>query len=107
MVSESTLIGCENLPQEMAERFDQPWFFVGEISNTRGMMMAAVCQKCEAHNRYLDSMSYRTLTLIGHPFITDDMLEVIVYFGVCGECDSAHWARQGPPFKRARCLVQA
>ena len=106
---------CENVPPEMLGRFDQPWTFVGEVKGDRPYLQA-LCKRCEERNRPmlfsadpspLYNVVYQIVDLVGHLFITDDMIEVVVYFGVCGECDAVHWARQGPPFKRARCLVKA
>jgi hypothetical protein len=47
------------------------------------------------------------MSLRAFQFVTDDMLIVNVYFGVCGECGRVVWAKQGPPFKRARAFVPA
>jgi hypothetical protein len=112
MISETTLMDCENMPAEMAGRFDQPWHFVGEArGNPRAL--ECLCEKCRPKIplRVSDTVDAReriqTVHLRGHLFITDDMLKVVIYFGVCDKCDSVYWARQGPPFKRARCLAPA
>jgi hypothetical protein len=56
-------------------------------------------------DRSLFRPEMRVVEMPGRTFITDDMIEVVVYFGVCGGCDSVYWARQGPPFRRARAFV--
>ncbi len=43
----------------------------------------------------------------GHKFITDDMILVFVWFGVCERCEAVYWARSGPPFTRIRSRVTA
>ena len=115
MISETALMDCENVPPEMSARFDQPWHFLGEVKGSP-YHLHAMCGKCLTLERD-SSMWYSELpihykppiivNMKSHLFITDDMLEVRVYFGVCDKCDSVYWARQGPPFKRARCLVPA
>ena len=109
MISETTLMDCENIPEEMC-RFDEPWHFVGEVQSGRPYL-DIICGKCSPRPAIkvladLDPsfISFVKVSLRGYPFVTDDMIEVVVYFGICGDCDSAYWARQGPPFTRARCL---
>jgi hypothetical protein len=43
--------------------------------------------------------------LTRYVFVTDDMIEVLVYFGACPECAAIYWARSGPPFRRVRSCV--
>ena len=107
MISETTLVGCENLPTEMAARLDEPWVFVGEVKGDRSHQ-CATCNKCKptfATFAIAHPFAFEIVEMKGYLFITDDMIECMVYFGVCSKCNSVHWARQGPPFKRARCLV--
>lgn len=117
MNTETTLINCENVPSEMVGRFDQPWHFVGEVEGDRHYLRT-ICKKCDEQRAIrsvlwspetslIERETFETVDMQGHLFITDDMIECVVYFGVCHKCDSVHWARQGPPFKRARCLVSA
>jgi hypothetical protein len=47
------------------------------------------------------------VSLTPRRFVTDDMLEVMVYFGICIECGAVYWARQGPPFRRLNAFVPA
>ena len=111
MISETTLLECENVPQEMAKRFDQPWFQIGTVPTGNLPCIREICQKCIDKQALtyapIPISSYRgvtfhTVDMRGYLFITDDMIEVMVYFGVCQDCDSVYWARSGPPFQRAR-----
>lgn len=110
MISETTLVSCRNVPPEMSARFDEPWIFTGEVKAYRPYEQC-VCRKCSVQPSIVLSLSpsyspmLHIVDMKGYLFITDDMIECIVYFGVCNNCDSVYWARQGPPFKRARCLV--
>ena len=104
---------CENVPTEMVEQFDQPWSFMGEVKEGTPYL-GVCCGKCNKQTSYAQKLPvlelpkpFRTVDLQRYLFITDDMLEVAIYFGVCKECDTVYWARQGPPFKRARCLIPA
>lgn len=113
MISETTLMDCENVPPEMASRFDRPWHFLGEVKTKRPWLQAT-CNRCDDRPSLfasppsrLGDETYQIVELKGYLFITDDRLEVVVYFGVCPGCDAVYWARQGPPFRRARCLVTA
>lgn len=117
MISETAFLDCENLPAEMVGRFDQPWHFVGEVRRG-GPSLYAGCVQCHSRRNPLQLRFYPDgiasvckpvpiVSMKGYPFITDDMIEVVVYFGVCDDCDAVHWARQGPPFKRARRRVTA
>lgn len=112
MISETTLVGCENVPPEMACRFDEAWVFVGEVQDGNRYAHRAICRKCTVIPDYSRwpvfdraQVVYQEVDLKGYLFITDDMIECMVYFGVCRKCDMVHWSRQGPPFQRARCLV--
>jgi len=121
MISETHLLDCENLPPEMAATFDRSWHFVGEV-RADVIYMEAICKGClqvsqRAREVGLLDPAYwqrpiiknqvRTVTMQRYLFFTDDMIEVYLYFGTCAECDGVYWARQGPPFNRARCLVTA
>lgn len=112
MISETSIMASENVPPEMTCRFDQPWVFIGEDISNRPYIRCT-CRKCNrrpvnfACDRQPDSVEVFDVLLKGFIFITDDMIECIVYFGVCEHCDTVHWARQGPPFKRARYLAYA
>ena len=110
MITETAFFNCDNLPPEMACRFDQPWTFIGEVKTNR-LHIECHCSKCARENsKYLWSpatmpvpmCSMQLVSMGGRVFITDDMIEVVVYFGVCEKCDTVHWARSGPPFRRAR-----
>jgi hypothetical protein len=115
VVSETSLINCENLPEEMANSFDEPWHFVGEISAPPDRLGGSwwieaicVCQKIDVlllHANPLPIVPIHHTTLRGYKFVTDDMIETVVYFGRCEDCGRVHWARQGPPFRRARCYA--
>ena len=112
ILPETAFLDCENVPSEMAECFDKPWYFVGEVTGVRPHLQY-ICNRCSARrmpslfdvNALTDYEPIHVVAMRGHRFITDDMLEVVVYFGVCEHCGRVHWARQGPPFKRARRLV--
>lgn len=108
MITETTFIGCDNLPPEMAAAFDVPWTFIGEIMDDR-LWMAVQCLKCSQPQTFTDIMLHKgrfhditTVCLRSHWFITGDRLEVLVFFGRCETCGSVFWARRGPPFRRVR-----
>jgi len=111
MITETAFMDCENLPAEMASRFDVAWNFVGEVK-TNLPHVRVLCHKCapqvsvwiDACNGSLED-EYMQVELRGHLFITEDMLEVVVYFGVCERCDAVYWARQGPPFRMVRNYI--
>lgn len=111
MISESAFIGCENCPEVMKGQFDKPWHYLGDVKPGQHFLnVVCKCQQAplnflaEVHEvpEPMEIMSLRPFT-----FVTDDMLIVIVYFGVCGECGRVVWAKEGPPFKRARSFVPA
>jgi len=113
MISETAFIGCRNLPEGMACRFDVPWVFVGEIKTDK-RLVATCCQKCNQSELVLVGnpcrAKYKPLVVVslrGYRFITDDMIEVMVYFGTCEKCGSVYWARSGAPFRRVRTYVSA
>lgn len=115
MITETAFVGAENLPQEMARSLDKPWTFVGEVRSNRSVVECLCeCQRrpclTPSHSRHTAMVlpaKMRITDLFGHDFITDDLLIVRVYFGVCVECGRVHWARQGPPFQRVRRMVEA
>jgi hypothetical protein len=93
--------------------FDQPWNFIGEIKldNKNVPNIECICNKCSKPTfdfklRENDLM-FIHVHLESYIFITDEMLEVIVYFGVCQKCDSIYWARSGLPFRRAKVCIGA
>lgn len=111
MISETAILGCDNLPESMRGQFDKPWNFVGEVKTNR-MDLMCHCKKCNmADVNYFKPQQRATpqrlvfVRMAGHLFVTDDMIEVMVYFGVCQECEAIYWARSGPPFRRARRCV--
>jgi hypothetical protein len=116
LISETTLMDCENVPPEMVARFDQAWHFVGEVNAEQpsdpAPFMRAICKVCHQRPvlRYPANSGPITRDMVpyvemrGYKFITDDMIEVMVYFGICEKCDRVYWARSGPPFRRARCM---
>lgn len=113
MISETTFLDCENISIEMSSRFDQPWTFVGEVKKEVNYLKAR-CEKCNRYHNPVE-INFNSITAINdvittvmlksYLFITDDKLEVIIFFGVCEKCDTVHWARQEPPFKRARSYI--
>lgn len=119
MISETALIHAENTPEIMRGTFDKPWNFVGEVKHSEPPgYLSAYCDKCNGslisnltHNLSIGPepvpSSFVPVHLDGFQFITDDMIEIIVYFGICPECQSIYWMRQGPPFQRARYLEPA
>ena len=112
MISETALLDCEDVPACMSERFDQPWHFVGEVE-PKHYSLNAVCMRCADRPIRLkeqirvEEIIYQIVPMQSYLFITDDMIEVTIYFGVCDKCDRVYWARQGPPFTRARCFATA
>jgi hypothetical protein len=113
MITETVFIGCENVPEEMAGAFDRPWHFLGEVKADHWTMLC-YCGKCNAPDlsytkdfEFVRNEAFMTVILNAHLFITGDMLEVVVFFGICKKCQSVYWARSGPPFKRARAYANA
>ena len=111
--TEAFFLECENCPPEMIEHFDRPWKFVAEVRGWREYINTT-CKKCnkprpvqflEEIPTTIEDIRYHLVAMKAYHFITDDLIEVTVYFGVCSNCSQAHWARQGPPFKRLRSYV--
>lgn len=111
MITETAFLDCENLPEAMAACFDRPWNFLGEV---RGFAPYAMfyCKRCNRRpvsvlrTAIVDCDEMITqVYLVGHKFITDDMIEVLVYFGTCDRCHDVYWARSGPPFRRVAARV--
>jgi hypothetical protein len=103
-------MSCENPPEAMRGQFDRPWNYIGDVkTNSRFLNMICKCQKhgtlIYPENEIPEPKQLSILTLSGYQFITDDMLEVMVFFGVCAECQRVYWGKQGPPFRRARAFV--
>jgi len=107
MIRESHFVGCRDLPDDMAECLDKPWNFVGVVKYSC-RVFSYQCTKC-----FVQPCFFYTPESIGQPlndivtldcrrFVTDDKIEVMVYFGTCNECGSVYWARSGPPFRRAK-----
>lgn len=115
MIYETTFLDCVNVPPEMAAQFDRPWNFIGEMECDYPNMVC-ICEKCiprpsmrrpQDYERISMEDTYMKVYMQGHLFITDDMIEVFVWFGVCERCSAVYWARSGPPFRRARRYVHA
>lgn len=110
MISETAFINCENIPADMRGQFDKPWYFVGE-AHAKAPYVQCLCKKCNKPACYWkidDPIKMMQIVYMpAHQFITDDMLLVIVFFGVCDACGTVHWARSGAPFKRVRSCVPA
>lgn len=108
MIKDFQIIGCENCPKEMMAAADLPWYFLGEVRETWNLNIR--CEKCNRPDfLVLKASSYKEVykihTLQKYLFITDEMLEVIIYWGCCRDCRRIYWARVGPPFKRVRALI--
>lgn len=111
MMSETDLMNCQDVPQVMQDAFDKPWEFVGETKEGVARLHSR-CSPCSAPDLvgfFSPTMDYafkpmQIVDLEGYKFITDDMIVCMIYFGTCSKCGRVIWARQGPPFKRARCL---
>ena len=111
MIGETAFMDCDNLPEEMADSFDKPWNFVGEVK-TNLTYLKVHCAKCNpprkiAPSKLPEPHMVHIVVLLEYPFVTGDMLEVRVYFGICDKCDGVYWARQGPPFKRVSSYIEA
>jgi hypothetical protein len=110
MLSETELFDMKDLPVEMSSRLDQPWHFVGETVGAE-FCMQTICERCAPIVSLMPpdspywSEPIRVVTMSAYRFITGDMLNVTIHFGACEKCDSVYWARQGPPFRRARAYV--
>lgn len=109
MINETTFLDTENLPPEIVGRFDEPWYFIGEVKRDVPWLQAP-CSRCGRNRRvarYDPSQDIRLDTfqivqLKAYTIITDDYIEVIIYWGTCAKCGQVAWARQGPPFSRVR-----
>ena len=111
MITETAFVDCENTPAAMVGRFDDPWNFIGEVK-TNHSSLRCYCEKCNRGDfQYSPKeapFEYNPIPIVdmpGYLFVTTDMIEVMVYFGVCRDCDSVYWARSGPPFRRAKACV--
>jgi len=108
MITEAAFVGSENLPEEMSAVMDRPWNFVGVIQD-HPPAVHCHCDKCNQRmpvrvcggSEWAPSRTIRTICLRMYRFITDDMIEVYIYFGIC-QCGAVYWARSGPPFRRVR-----
>ena len=115
IIKETTFLDCDNLPAEMTNAFDRPWNYVGDIRPQQNGWVKAMCQECRREDpNCLIKISatesvlpevLQVVTLKDYLFITDDRIEVRVYFGTCEDCGAVYWARQGPPFARVRALA--
>lgn len=105
MISELGIARSHNLPAEINGALDEPWQFAGEVKGRRPWV-DVFCEHCNRMEiplgRPTPPKMLTIVTLKGYRFITDDLMEVIVYFGRCDECNRCFWARSGPPFTHAR-----
>lgn len=112
MISETAFMNCENCPEVMRGQFDKPWHYLGDVKHGHNYLNV-VCkcqQKLPALAFIEEPVEFREMSIMSlrsFKFITDDMLIVIVYFGVCEQCGRVVWAKEGPPFERARAFVPA
>jgi hypothetical protein len=113
IMSEAMFVGCEGLPECMYQALDLPWNYVGDVLRKRPYGIQAICGKCSPRPSLFEPLPksfkpfFVIVDLAAYQFVTDDMLEITVYFGRCSKCGSVYWAKQGPPFRRARCFVAA
>jgi hypothetical protein len=112
MLSETGIMGCENVPPEMVAQFDRPWNFVREIPERECFSHMAVLCKCQNRSIAMRLAKSGTkprpvviTTCKPYEFVTNDMLIVRIYFGVCPECGAVYWARQGPPYRMLSSFV--
>lgn len=110
--SDSCFVGCADLPEEMLSRLDEPWVFIGEIKQ-RDVFRSVkwYCRRCASEDSSVRYRGVRNRDLVivecrPYEFVTDDRIWVVVYFGVCSGCGSAHWGRSGPPFRRVSSCVR-
>jgi hypothetical protein len=105
MITEATFVGAENLPPEIAAALDVPWTFLGEVPPGQSPPRAFAC----SHGRdiFHQDPDWKQNELRRFVFLTDDMIEVSIWFGQCRTCQRVGWLRQGPPFIRARSFVTA
>jgi hypothetical protein len=89
MITETAFIGADNLPQEMADALDLPWNFVGDIgpkfmpSGDVGPYNVMIpCHHGLDPTELVSSARIYAVQLRGYLFITDDLIEVRVYFGL-------------------------
>jgi rubredoxin len=112
IMSEAMFVGCANLPECMDRALDLPWNYVGDVDRPRHWIQA-ICKKCSPRPSLFEPLPksfkpyFVIVDLAAYQFVTDDMLEITVYFGRCSTCGRVYWAKQGPPFRRARCFVAA
>ena len=113
MLSESAFLHCHNCPEIMRGQFDKPWHYLGDVKP--GQHYLNVICKCQ---QKLPALAFiketpvefkpmPMMSLRSFKFVTDDMLIINVFFGVCEECGRVVWAKEGPPFHRAKAFVPA
>jgi hypothetical protein len=114
MLSETGIMDCENVPPEMVAQFDRPWNFVKEVPQWECHSLLEVLCKCQT-NHLSKKLKESPATEMVQPliitsckayeFVTEDMLIVTIYFGVCEGCGAVYWARQGPPYRMLSSFV--
>ncbi len=111
IITDCNIIGAEGCPEEIAAAGNEPWRFLGEVP-WRRPSVEVICPNCSPRpcviprpHEMFDVVC--SMHLDGHKFVTEDMLEVIVYWGRCPRCRRVSWARSGPPFRYARRYVHA
>jgi len=117
--TETMFGGCQGLPEEMKVSLDLPWVFLGEVTAKfpadHVQFIEALCRnesKCNPRlngpfKQYLGTATLKSVSLRKHGFITNTGFEVSVFFGVCKNCGTVYWARQGPPFSRVSSCVHS
>lgn len=118
VLTERMFVGCLGLPAVMAAELDRAWVFVGEYPRyffeegcRPSLWVLCQSRKCKPQMNWLETSgdvqdSFATIAnLDRYLFITDDNLEVFIFFGKCAKCDTVYWARQGPPFSGVSSAV--
>jgi len=99
--------GC---PPEIRETLDMPWHFLGVVpANSAHRAHLALCTSCCNVNFQISpcrspcksDTTDPVVNLLPYHLLTDDLLQVLVYWGRCGGCGRVYWAQTGPPFRRS------
>ena len=103
LIDDSAFTRCDNLPKELSARLDRPWQFAGIADGTMPILFYP-CKVCHTRRMIvylkLDAAraKFEQLLIVDlRPwlFITDRADVVVIYLGLCQDCDQVCWATHG------------
>ena len=115
MIEAQNFEEIQDLPEEIRKQLGKDWVFLGETPCLDASWKHAHCAACNQHREYLLTMARglhsspdisQIVSLRPYRFITSDLLVIGVYFGACDNCGRVYWAREAPPYHRARQVSQ-